>query len=285
MKIFIYNTSFHFKNKNFIEYFINKYHTRVNNINDADLVYSPNKYIDIHLYPTKRFLFGPHFSVFPNNVVSKFNNVHNNAIYIQPSQPSVDTWQKEFNFKALPMKAMPFGVDTQRFIGNDKLTRNNIVVYYKCRDPKEMNLLIKFLNNKNLKYKIFSYQQKYSEEYFLSYIKTCKYGIVLGRHESQGFAIEEMLSCDVPLLVWGVKFRNQQYPYCKEYIYIKSNVSTVPYWSSECGELFYNFTELEKSFTKFINNIDNYKPRQFILDNLSMEKCSEKWNNLLAYIK
>lgn len=284
MKIFIYNTSFHNKNKNFIEYFINKYHTRVNNINDADIIYSPDKYIDIHLYPTKRFLFGPHFSVFPNNVVSKFNNVHNNAIYIQPSQPSVDTWQKEFNFKAIPMKAMPFGVDTQRFIGNDKSTRNNIVVYYKSRDPKEMNLLIKFLNNKNLKYKIFSYEQKYSEEDFLSYIKTCKYGIVLGRHESQGFAIEEMLSCDVPLLVWGVTLRNQEYPYRKEYIHIKSNVSTVPYWNSECGELFYNYTELEKGFTKFINNIDNYKPRQFILDNLSMEKCSEKWNNLLAYI-
>ncbi len=29
--------------------------------------------------------------------------------------------------------------------------------------PKEMDLLIKFLNNKNLKYKIFSYKQKYSE--------------------------------------------------------------------------------------------------------------------------
>jgi hypothetical protein len=284
MKIFIYNTSFHHKNKNFIEYFINKYHTRVNNINDADIIYSPDKYIDIHLYPTKRFLFGPQFSVFPNNVVSKFNNVHNNAIYIQPSQPSVDTWQKEFNFKAIPMKAMPFGVDTQRFIGNDKSTRNNIVVYYKSRDPEEMNLLIKFLNNKNLKYKIFSYQQKYSEEHFLSYIKTCKYGIVLGRHESQGFAIEEMLSCDVPLLVWGVTLRNQEYPYRKEYIHIKSNVSTVPYWNSQCGELFYNYSELEKCFTKFINNIDNYKPRQFILDNLSMEKCSEKWNNLLACI-
>ena len=282
MKIFIYNTSFHFKNKNFIEYFINKYHTRVNNINDADIIYSPDKYIDIHLYPTKKFIFGPHFSVFPNQVVSKFNNIHNNAIYIQPSQPSVDTWQKEFNFKALPMKATAFGVDTQRFIGNDKSTRNNIVVYYKSRDPKEIDVLIKFLNFKNLKYKIFSYQQKYSEEDFLSYIKTCKYGIVLGRHESQGFAIEEMLSCDVPLLVWGVTLRKQEYPYRNEYIHIKSNVSTVPYWSSECGELFYNYTELENSYNKFISNIEKYKPRQFILDNLSIEACSKRWNELLT---
>jgi|TARA_B110001452_G_C15211523_1_gene420207 hypothetical protein len=283
MKIFIYNTSFHFKNKFFIEYFINTYHTRVNNINDADIIYSPDKYIDIHLYPTKKFIFGPHFSVFPNNIVSNFNNIHNNAIYIQPSQPFVDTWQKEFNFKALPMKAMSFGVDTQRFIGNEKSTRNNIIVYYKSRDPGEMKLLTTFLNNKKINYKIFNYQKRYNENEFLSYLKTCKYGIVLGRHESQGFAIEEMLSCDVPLLIWGVTLHNQEYPYRNEYKHVKSNVPTVPYWSSECGELFYNYTELENSYNKFISNIEKYKPRQFILDNLSMETCSKRWNELLTY--
>lgn len=280
MKIFIYNNNFHFKNRNFMNYIINKYHVCVNNIKDADIIYSPDKYIDIHLYPTKKFIFGPHFSVFPNNIVRKFNNIHNNAIYIQPSQPSVDTWQKEFKFKALPMKAMPFGVDTNRFIGNEKSTRNNIVVYYKSRDPAEIKLLINFLNNKNLTYRIFSYQQKYKEENFLSYLKTCKYGIVLGRHESQGFAIQEMLSCDIPLLVWGVTLRNQEYPYVKEYINIKSGVSTVPYWSDKCGELFFNHTDLENSFDKFIGKLDTYKPRKFILDNLSIEKCAEKWNKL-----
>lgn len=284
MKIYIYNNNFHNKNKSFIHYFIGKYHTHVNNINEADIIYSPNTYIDIHLYPTKKFIFGPHFSVFPNNIVNKFNNIHNNAIYIQPSQPSVDTWQKEFSFKALPMKAMAFGVDTKRFIGNEKSTRNNIIVYYKSRDPEEMKLLTTFLNNKNITYRIFSYQQKYKEEDFLQYIKTCKFGIVLGRHESQGFAIEEMLSCDIPLLVWGVTLRNKEYPYRNEYKNIKSIVSTVPYWSNKCGELFFNYDELENSFTKFISNIDDYNPRQFILDNLSMEKCSENWNNLLADI-
>lgn len=283
MKIFVYDTSFHFKNKFFIEYFINKYHTKVNNINDADIIYSPNKYIDIHLYPTKKFIFGPHFSVFPNSIVNKFNNIYNNAIYIQPSQPSVDTWQKEFNFKALPMRAIPFGVDTKRFNCDDKLSKNNIIVYYKSRDPKELNLLIKFLDRKNLNYKIFNYNKRYSENDFLSYIKTCKFGIVLGRHESQGFAIQEMLSCNLPLLVWSVTLRNQEYPYRREYIHVKSNVSTVPYWSPLCGELFHNYTELENTYNKFISNIENYQPRQFIIDNLSMASCSKKWNELLKF--
>lgn len=281
MKVCIYNPNFHFKNRFFLEHFINECHTRVYTIEDAEVIYSPDKYIDIEKYPTKKFIFGPHFSVFPNNVVVKFNNINKNAIYIQPSQPSVDTWQREFNFKALPMKAMPFGVDTGRFVGNEKTTRSNVVVYYKSRDPREIELLLNFLNGKNLDYKLFSYQKKYREEEFLEYVKTCKFGIVLGRHESQGFAIEEMLSCSVPLLVWGVTLRKQEYPTISGYQNVKSPVSTVPYWSNQCGEVFYDYNELENTYEKFIDKLDSYKPREFIVDNLSLEACTTKWNQLL----
>lgn len=281
MKIFIYNSNFHFKNKFFIEYFVNKYHERVCTIEDADIIYSPSQYIDIHNYPDKKFIFGPHFSVFPNNVVNQFNNKNNNAIYIQPSQPSVDTWQKEFKFANLPMKAMPFGVDINKFVEGDKSNRNNVIVYYKSRDPNELKKLIDFLGSKEINYKLFSYAARYSEEEFLSYLKTCKYGIVLGRHESQGFAIEEMLSCNVPLLVWGVTLRNQEYPYRKEYINIKSTVSTVPYWSPMCGELFHNYDELEDTYKIFMDKLNTYTPRKFILENLSLEACSKKWSHLL----
>ena len=214
-----------------------------------------------------------------NNIVNQFNNIHNNGIYIQPSQPSVDTWQQEFKFTKLPMKAIPFGVDTNRFIGND--TKNNIIVYYKSREPSEFKKLIEFLNKKKLKYRVFNYQQKYQEEDFLNYLKTCKYGIVLGRHESQGFAIQEMLSCNIPLLIWGSKLRKQEYPNIPFYNLVKSEVSTVPYWSDDCGELFHEFSEIENKFETFIQKIDSYKPRNFILNNLSMEKCSEKWNDFL----
>ena len=68
---------------------------------------------------------------------------------------------------------------------------------------------------------MFSYQKRYDENEFLNYIKTCKYGIVLDAHESQGFAIQEMLSCNLPLLVWGVTLRKQEFPYKILYEYKK----------------------------------------------------------------
>jgi hypothetical protein len=281
MKIFIYTSEFHFKNLFFIEYFVNKYHERVYTIEDADIIYSAFQYIDIHNYPDKKFIFGPQFSVFPNNVVNQFNNINNNAIYIQPSQPSVDTWQNEFKFTKLPMKAIPFGVDTDRFKPSDNVEKNNVIVYYKQRDPNEYKLLLDFLNKKNINYRIFDYIKRYDENKFLSYLKTCKYGVILGRHESQGFAIQEMMSCDVPLLIWGVTLRKQEYPYIKEYQQIKSNVSTVPYWSNKCGEIFYKSCDIEKTYNIFVEKLDYYKPREFILENVSFEVCCNKWNKLL----
>ena len=284
LKIYIPPTNFHFKNAFFISKLVEKYYTKVNEIENANIVYSPSTYIDIHKYPKQKFVFGPHFSVFPNDIVRKFQNIHQNGLYIQPSQPSVDTWQNEFGFQNLPMKAIPFGVDTARFSVEDNLEkqRTNVMLYYKQRDPNEYKMIVDFLNGKGIQYKLFSYDRKYAEEDFLSYAKTCKYAIILGRHESQGFALHELMSCNVPLFVWGVTLRKQEYPYNPSYMKVKSNVSTVPYWSTQCGEIFYEFQEIEPTFSRFLENLPKYKPRQFILDNTSIEACYKKWNDLFV---
>lgn len=273
---------YHHKNEFFLNYFINKYHHRVNSIDSADIILSAGTFIPkTENYATKKFIFGPHFGRGKINEMIKINNKFNNNIYIQPSEPSVKLWTDELKFSNLPVMAMPFGVDINKFVEGDKSNRNNVIVYYKSRDPNELKKLIDFLGSKEVNYKLFSYTARYSEEEFLSYLKTCKYGIVLDAHESQGFAIEEMLSCNVPLLVWGVTLRNQEYPYRKEYINIKSTVSTVPYWSPMCGELFHNYDELEDTYKIFMDKLNTYTPRKFILENLSLEACSKKWSQLL----
>ena len=64
-----------------------------NEISNYNVIYSPNQYIDTSKYPHKKFIFGPHFSVFPdNNQLSLIKNIHNNSIYIQPSIWAADVW-------------------------------------------------------------------------------------------------------------------------------------------------------------------------------------------------
>ena len=55
--------------------------------------------------------------------------------------------------------------------------------------------------------------------------------------------------------------------------------TTIPYWNEKCGEVFYKWDEFEKTFNIFLKNIKSakFKPRQFILDELSTKPCAEKF--------
>ena len=66
-------------------------------------------------------------------------------------------------------------------------------------------------------------------------IANSKYGIILDAHESQGFAIEEALSCNVPLLVWNVSSMSQEEGGNYQHI----PATSIPYWDKRCGENFY----------------------------------------------
>jgi glycosyltransferase involved in cell wall biosynthesis len=136
------------------------------------------------------------------------------------------------------------------------------------------------MESKNINYIIFNYNTNYQENDYLNYLQNSSYGIWIGRHESQGFALEEALSCDVPLLVWDVKSMNQEFGSNYEDIHATS----IPYWDERCGEYFTDFGELEEVHNKLLNNIQNYKPREFILEKLSINVCENKLINIINNI-
>ena len=158
--------------------------------------------------------------------------------------------------------------------------RNNVFIYFKRRNPLELNLIKNFLDSYDIKSKIFNYIQKYDENEYIDYLHESKFGIWLGSHESQGFALEEALSCNIPLFVWNVVSMTEELGYTYENI----PASTTPYWDERCGESFINPKELSIKFEKFINNLNNYKPREYILENLSIDKCNEKFIELVKKI-
>mgnify|MGYP001325278143 FL=1 len=124
---------------------------------------------------------------------------------------------------------------------------------------------------------IFNYIKGYKESEYQTYLQQCKYGIIIDAHESQGFAIEEALSSDVPLLVWNVTSMSQEY--LSNYSSIPS--TSIPYWDERCGEFFYNTSEFHDIYNKFITNLSNYRPREYIMEYLSTEPCAKRFYNLL----
>ena len=301
MRILFLNGWLHFKNLNGLN-MLKEYHTidtvNINlhikeeelnkllnsiNLSEYDIIYSPSLPIDVKKYPNSKFMFGPHFCT-----ISLDENLANlqlinepNSIYIQPSE-----WSKNLLLEntsqplKIKMTVMPFAVDINQFNEIKPFSeKNKIFLYYKSRHPHECQLLVNFLNRKNIGYPIqfFSYQRRYDESEYLECLQNSKYGIWLDAHESQGFALQEALSCNVPLFVWNATSLKQEYGGSHGDI----PGTTLSYWDERCGEFFTNFNEIESKFDLFLSKLEQYKPREYILENLSAKKCSEILNDVI----
>jgi len=277
MKILYITKWMHHKNHHALMNYKNIEFTMINSIDEVknpeeyDCVLSPAEPIDVSKYPNTKFIFGPHFSVFPDEKLITIKG--KNTVYNNLSDWVLNDWQKSPYCSNLKSIKLPFGVDTDKFKPSKPISqRNNVFVYFKTRNPDELQLVENYLKTKNINYRIFNYNNRYNEDDFLNYLKESKYGIWIGRHESQGFGLQEALSTGVPLLVWDVKSMNQEYGY--NYSDIPATV--IPYWDESCGEVFYEFSQLEKSHETLINNVEKYNPRKYIEENLSMEVCEKK---------
>ena len=252
-------------------------------IPEYDIIYFPVRPFDPSKFPEKRFIFGPHFSVFPDNRLFVINNQYNNAVYIQPSEWAAATWINMKADRVVPIKQFAFPVDTERFKPNiHRELKEKVFIYFKARHPNEIEFVENALlslntNDDAIDYKIFDYRKQYNETDYISWLKQCKYGIWIGCHESQGFALEEALSCDVPLLVWNVKSMNQEHG--SRYGDIPA--TSISYWDERCGEYFYKEDEFVETYEKFISKLSTYKPRKFVLENLSVDVCGERFQELI----
>jgi hypothetical protein len=291
MKILFVNNWMHRKNEHALMSYKNIQFTTIKHVHeldnynlcDFDCVYSPCLEIDVSKYPNTKFIFGPHFSVFPQERLKITKG--NNSVYIQPGEWVKQDWSNNIQYKYITndliIKTLPFGVDTNKYNKIKPLIeRQQVFIYFKQRNPSELEIIKNYLDKKNIIYKIFNYNESYEENDYLNYLHNSSYGIWVGRHESQGFALQEALTCDVPLLVWNVKSMNQEY----KTNYDDIPASTIPYWDERCGEYFTNIDDLDELHNKLLNNIHNYKPREFILENLSTEVCENKLFDLINNI-
>ena len=288
MSFLIIDNFLHAKNKNglikVLERLKIKYKFGDNSdIVNYDIIYNPSFPLNTQAYPNKKFIFGPHFSVFPDKKLLEQidQKKYNNAIYIHPSDWTRDTWIGMGANQYLPIHTLPFAVDTELFIPIPKSEKTEVFVYHKTRHPMELEWIRNFLHSKNISFTIFDYGKKYEQNDYIKCLQKAKYGIWLGRHESQGFALEEALSMNVPLLVWDVTSMNQEYGYHYENI----PATAIPYWDERCGESFTDISQMEETFVRFVNRLDEYKPRDYILENLSVEACSKRFLEFIEKYK
>ena len=242
-----------------VKYEIN---TAIENVNAEDYVISLQSTNFIDKFNPKNLLIGPNICTLPidNGAVMGMNYKK----IITPSE-----WVKKLYAKFLPEEKIcvwPVGIDTDYFSDFSKENKtNNCLIYFKRRSQEELNRVSQFIESKNIKFNIIKYGD-YSENDFIREIKCSKFGFILDNTESQGIAIQEMMSCNLPLFVWDVEnWRDRG----DEFL---SNATSIPFWDSKCGEVFTDEKNINEKFNIFLKNIDLYTPRNYILENLNLKK-------------
>ena len=184
---------------------------------------------------------------------------------IAPSQWVKDKFINKFNLPENKISVWPVGIEA---FNNKRDITYDCLIYFKRREQKELDAVKQFLDSKNLSYKMVQYGE-YGEEGFKMVVNEAKFCFLINGTESQGIAVQEIMSMGVPIIAWDIKeWLDQGEAY-------RVPATSIPYWDERCGEVFFNIDELDVTFSKFYATLDEYDPKAFIKENLSFE-CSVK---------
>jgi hypothetical protein len=190
--------------------------------------------------------------------------------YVTSIVPS--SWVKELHNNWLPDEKVTVwnsGIDYNRWCENKQPIEYEVMIYYKNRTKEDLDEVTSFLQSKNIKYIIVEYGT-FNQDQFFDIISKSKSGILLDGTETQGIAIAEMMSCNLPLLVWDVKKTTDLFP-----------PTSIPYFDETCGEVIHDISEIEVVYDKFSKGI--YQPREYILTNCNYITQAKKILEILGY--
>ncbi len=292
MKLISYKSHLaHFKNKNAIKQIckeFNFFYEESNDLTtlpeDMDILWSAGEYVDpSHIPSHAKLLFGPGLNL-AEPTVKKLTSVSEiNKVYINVLCSSVynQVYTKFLNTN-VKLLLTPLPIDCNRFQPDPTHPKEfEILVYFKYRDPMLKLQVIEYLDTNSISYKLLEYGT-YSEDTYISLLKKARMCIWIGCAESQGFALQECLSMNVPILVLDVKsvleqcFQDGTLMYKEEHFEVTPISTTTPHWDDRCGVKIYELWELPDALEKIRENFTSYQPRQFVLETLSTRICWER---------
>lgn len=154
------------------------------------------------------------------------------------------------------------GVDQKYWQSSIKKNDNkSVLIYLKTKNYKLLNDIIECLRSLNIDYDIIIYG-KYKKKEFKNKLEKSLLSIFISISESQGIALLESWSMDVPTFVWksNVKIINQV---------IYDFTSAAPYLNPQLGEFFEGVPDLQKLINEFILKKKKYKPRDWVMKNMT----------------
>lgn len=182
---------------------------------------------------------------------------------------------------------LPFPVDVERFKPAKK--SKQFFIYVKHVENSRIELISNLVHQcmdllSEYEYRIFTYGT-YQEDDYLSYIQSAEFGIWVDAHESQGFALEEALSCNCPLFVYDITSMKDE---CMDngthpWVYITDDLpaTSASYFDETCGVICKSKDDLYNMFLSFFQVIPRFTPRQFVLEHLTAKQFIDNIKNVI----
>ena len=177
----------------------------------------------------------------------------------------------------------PVGIETEKWKPDTSIEKElDFLIYNKIHwhyDEMNKNLLQPIrdsLSEKKFKFAEVKYGHYQPDEYRQMLLKS-RAMIFLSEHESQGIAYQEALSSGVPILAWDQgKLIDGNYKIWGDE---HKPTSSVPYFDDRCGIKFKDLEEFISVFDFFIFKVKHFEfsPREYILENLTLEKSTNKF--------
>ena len=165
----------------------------------------------------------------------------------------------------------------QRIPERKKPINGSVLIYYKQRSVEELSFVKEIFEKKNIQYDIITYGA-YNQEEYVKKLKEARYVFWLGRHETQGIALEEALSMNVPMIIWDVSNLGHWKPRKKdEELYTADelaymNTTSAEYFDARCGIKTKKMEGIEPAIEKMEKDWETFSPRHYIVENLGLEK-------------
>ena len=185
--------------------------------------------------------------------------------------------------------AWPVGIDTEEWkpAGNEKAV--DFLIYDKIRwnkaemEDQLVKPLTELLERHKLSYQFIRYGS-YTHVELKEKLNNSKAVIFLCEHETQGSAYQQVLATNTPILAWDRGEYWQDLTYYPDRVKYQP-VTSVPYWDERCGTKFTGTIDFEEKLSLFLSGMNRFKPRDYILENLTLEKCAEKYLVIYADVE
>lgn len=253
---------------------------RVNSVDEANqaggsIIMLPSHYIAPSAFPNKKIIYGPHHWIWTEGPLTENDaECYDHSVY-----NTISPWINDEEFSSLRCRKvnLPFPVDVEKFIPGAG-ERTEVLCYSKQRHPFCLEYLKPVLNSYKVNY--ITQEQDYIET-----LKRCRWGIWIGGSDSQGSELEEVLSMDIPLLVWDVSSAHQSFvdgkflSHRSDLITKPLKATSAPYWDERCGWKVKSGDEVLAYLPIFEQRVKSnvYHPRDYIMETLSPAMCRQRW--------